>query len=168
MSTQLQATSVPRPIPHALLNTGARRIETKAELAALSSPCRTYKPGEIEWCPTAPGRTTKPGITVSKRGVGISSVAFRQMQQSPTVAEAVAEGQPVTLNLGYDAMARAVVIQPDPDGRFVISARTSSPKFGGPLTVVWLRERGLADGTHPATWDAEHGRLVVKVKTGMR
>lgn len=149
-------------LQNAVLDTGTRRL-TKEGLAALSGPVRTYRPGEIEWCPSkqTTGKQSKPAITVSHRGVGVSRAAFRLMGQAACVAEAVAQGRPVHLNLGYDAMARAVVIQPDPAGRFVISAKTSSPKFGGPLTAAWLEERGLELGTYPVTWDGQ--RLVVGV-----
>lgn len=134
-----------------LVDTGARLV-TREEFDRLNGPVRTYKIGEIEWCPNQRNMSkSKPIVNIRAKGITIARAAW------------LLAGQPERVKLGWDGAGRRIVIAPDREGQFRVSGGNRTIKIGGPGTAAWLAERGVKQGKCPAKWDAVKGMLVVEI-----
>lgn len=109
---------------------GAGPIDLRSE--GPSGPCRTYRPGEVEWCQEV-GRA--PHVRVTVGGVLLNRKAV-----------ALLGGEGVRVRVGYDGVGRRFVFRPDEAGEYCI-------RRGGAINscslAAWLRERGLREGRYP-------------------
>lgn len=110
---------------------GAGPVDLRSE--GPSGPCRSYRPGEIEWAPAC----------VSGR-VPTACVAGEYILLNKAARE-ILGGRGARIRVGYEGVPRRVVLRKDPAGEYRIGA--NGQVFSRPL-MAWLRERGLQPGQY--------------------